>query len=220
MIQVELNKKSENPFYGFKNNLKLLQASTDASVSVTLINDAWNEAKKNKESRELFYSVLFSIGDITNRQHNIFKGKKKDSGGAANRECFYTIVQWLWNNDKKQFVKFLNAQLFNEYSCFDTLIRNRVQTKGSKILKVYSAFRDKEYRKVLLDYTYAVVNGSNPFNKLLIAKFLTIPRTSKRKGHKQMLPETKKIMLDKLKRNAEKYPADKARGTAKKYNEL
>ena len=198
MIQVELNKKSENPFYGFKNNLKLLQASTDASVSVSLINDAWNEAKKNKESRELFYSVLFSIGDITNRQHNIFKGKKKDSGGAANRESFFTIVNWLWNKDRKQFVKFLNAQLFNEYSCFDTLIRNRVQTKGSKILKVYSALHDKEYVKVLLDYFYAVINGTNPFNKLLIAKFLTIPRTSKRKGHKKMLPETKQVMFDKL----------------------
>lgn len=32
--------------------------------------------------------------------------------------------------------------------------------------------------------------------------------------------DIKEIMLDKLKLNAEKYPADKARGTAKKYNEL
>ena len=32
--------------------------------------------------------------------------------------------------------------------------------------------------------------------------------------------DIKEIMLDMLKRNAEKYPADKARGTAKKYNEL
>jgi NTP pyrophosphatase (non-canonical NTP hydrolase) len=28
------------------------------------------------------------------------------------------------------------------------------------------------------------------------------------------------IVLDKIKRNAEKYPVDKAKGTAKKYNEL
>ena len=32
--------------------------------------------------------------------------------------------------------------------------------------------------------------------------------------------DIKKIMLDKLAVNAQKYPADKARGTAKKYNEL
>ena len=32
--------------------------------------------------------------------------------------------------------------------------------------------------------------------------------------------DVKKIILDKLKQSAEKYPIDKARGTAKKYNEL
>jgi NTP pyrophosphatase (non-canonical NTP hydrolase) len=32
--------------------------------------------------------------------------------------------------------------------------------------------------------------------------------------------DIKEIMLEKLKKNALKYPADKARGTAKKYNEL
>jgi len=32
--------------------------------------------------------------------------------------------------------------------------------------------------------------------------------------------DVKQIVLDKLARNAEKYPVEKARGTAKKYNEL
>jgi NTP pyrophosphatase (non-canonical NTP hydrolase) len=32
--------------------------------------------------------------------------------------------------------------------------------------------------------------------------------------------DIKTIMLDKIRKNAEKYPADKAKGTAKKYNEL
>ena len=32
--------------------------------------------------------------------------------------------------------------------------------------------------------------------------------------------DVKRIVLDKLERNARKYPVDKARGTAKKYNEL
>ena len=79
MVQVEFNKKNENQFYGLRNCLKLLQASTDGSVSMYLVDDAWNEVKNSKENRELFYSLLFSIGDITNRQHNIFKGKKKDN---------------------------------------------------------------------------------------------------------------------------------------------
>lgn len=32
--------------------------------------------------------------------------------------------------------------------------------------------------------------------------------------------DVKQIILDKIKRNAEKYPVDKAKGSAKKYNEL
>jgi len=32
--------------------------------------------------------------------------------------------------------------------------------------------------------------------------------------------DIKQIMLDKIKKNDEKYPVDKAKGTAKKYNEL
>ena len=32
--------------------------------------------------------------------------------------------------------------------------------------------------------------------------------------------DIKQIVMDKLKRNAEKYPVDKAYGSAKKYNEL
>lgn len=32
--------------------------------------------------------------------------------------------------------------------------------------------------------------------------------------------DVKEIILDKIKSNAEKYPVDKAKGTAKKYNEL
>lgn len=194
MIEVKLNKGNENPFYGLRSCLRLQQASTDAVINESLLDEAWKEVKSNKEKRELFYSILFSVGDITNRQHNIFKGVKKDGGGNANREAFYIITKWMWKNDKKQFIKFLNANLFNEYSCFDVLFRNRVQSKGAKVVKTYSAFLDREYYDALLNYTYSVVNGTNPFNKLLIAKFLTIPRLSKRKGHKKMLPETHHLM--------------------------
>ena len=177
--------------------MKLQQASTDAIIPTSLLDDAWNEVKNSKEKRELFFSILFSIGDVTNRQHNIFKGKKKDSGGNANREGFYTIANWMWQTNRKQFIKFMNAQLFNEYACFDVLFRNRVRTKGKKVLTVYHAFQNQEYKKALLEYTYSVVNGTNPFNKLLIAKFLTIPRTSARQGHKRILPETLQVMNEK-----------------------
>ena len=193
MVKVELNKSNNNPFYGLRNCLKLFQ-SVGGIISESMLDACWNEVKDNKEHRKMFFSLLFSIGDITARQHNIFKGIKKDSGGNANREGFYTVFNWLKTNHKDQFIQFLNKGLFNEYTCFDLLFRSRVQTKGAKILKVYDIFADEWYRDKLVEFVYGVINGTNPFNKMLVAKFLTVPRLSKRSGHKQMLPATKQVM--------------------------
>ena len=196
MIKIELNKKNENPFFGLSNCLDVF--NSNISVSTIKLDEAWKEVKDSKEKREMFFSLLFSIGDITNRQHNIFNGKK-DSGGNANRESFETIISSLWKNNPYQFTKFLNAHLFNEYTCFDLLFNNRVKTKkGTKsIVSVTSMLSDKNYQKVLVEYLYSIVNGNNPFDKMLVAKFLTIPRLSKRQGHNQLLPETKRIMMAK-----------------------
>ena len=180
MVEIKLNKSNSNPFYG-------------------LLNACWNEVKDSKEQRQMFFSILFSVGDITARQHNIFKGIKKDSGGNANRAGFYVIFDWLRANHRDQFVQFLNKGLFNEYTCFDLLFRSRVQTKGAKVLKVYDIFADTWYRDKLVEFVYGVINGTNPFNKMLIAKFLTLPRLSKRAGHKQMLSQTKMVMENKAK---------------------
>lgn len=198
MIKVQLNHSNENPFYGLRNCLQLFQNSTNI-ISETQLNACYNEVKDNKVKRELFFSLLFSIGDITARQHNIFKGVKKDSGGNANREGFWTAFTWMKKNHFDQFVKFLNAGLFNEYTCFDFLFRSRVQTMKARIIKVYDVFEDAKYRTELAKYIYSVVKGNNPFNKQLIAKFLTIPRLSKRQGHKRMLEETRRVMENKSK---------------------
>lgn len=192
-MEVKLvNKTNDNPFYGLKANLRLFQ-NVGNTITNQMLNDAFAECK-TKEHRDLFFSLLFSVGDITSRQHNIYKGANVDNGGNANRESFYTIFNWLKDNHKDQFIKFLNAGLFNEFSCFDMLFRSRVQTKGSKVLNVYDIFADEWYRHELAKYVYAVINGTNPFNKFLVAKFLTIPRMTKRSGHDRMLPETKTVM--------------------------
>lgn len=196
MVEVKLNKSNNNPFYGLRNCLKLLQ-SVGGTITETMLDVCYNEVKDNKEHRQMFFSLLFSVGDITARQHNIFKGVKKDGGGNANREGFYVIFNWLKAKHKDQFIQFLNRGLFNEYTCFDMLFRSRVQTKGAKVLKVYDAFGDEWYQEKLAEYVYGVLNGTNPFNKMLVAKFLTIPRLSKRAGHKQMLPETRRVMENK-----------------------
>lgn len=194
MIKVELNHSNENPFYGLKNCLQLFQEQT-LVVTGAKLDACWNEVKDNKQHREMFFSLLFSFGDVTNRQHNIFKKIKRDSGGNSNRESFWRIFNWLKDNHFEQFEKFLNAGLFNEYSCFDLLFRSRVQsTRNGKVVQVYDVFSDHNYCQALLNYLYKVINGNNIFDKHLVAKFLTIPRLSKRQGHKRMLPETKQVM--------------------------
>jgi hypothetical protein len=91
MISVELNKKNENPFYGCSNCLKLVEQS-GTIINESHLNSAWAEVSKDLEKKKMFFSLLFSIGDITNRQHNIFKGKKVDGGGNASRDNFETII--------------------------------------------------------------------------------------------------------------------------------
>lgn len=199
MVEVKLNTQNENPFFGLRNCLKIFQLAGTANsrISDSMLNDAWNEVKNDKTKREMFFSLLFSIGDITARQHNIFGNVVRDSGGNSNREMFYHIFNWLKVNHYKQFVKFMHNGLFNEYTCFDLLFRSRVKTVGSKVVEIYDSFADEEYCTVLLDYCYKIVNGTNAFNKLLLAKFLTIPRLTKRQGHSKMLPATLTVMRNK-----------------------
>lgn len=198
MIEVKLNKSNDNPFYGLRNCLKLSQAAT-GTITYDLLDACWEEVKDNKEHREMLFSLLFSIGDITNRQHNIFKNIKKDNGGNANRGGFYNIMLWMRDRHFAQFKKFLFAGLFNEYSCFDMLFCNRVQTSKNRVVKIYQSFNDITYCSVLLEYVYKVINGTNPYDKFLVAKFLTLPRLSRRSKHKRMLDETKRIMEAKAK---------------------
>lgn len=203
-MEIQLNKSNNNPFYGLKNCINLFEKGANSTVNYSELDKCWEEVKDNKEYREMFFSLLFSIGDITSRQHNIFKGVKKDNGGSANREAFYTIFLWLKDYHKKQFIKFLNAGLFNEYTCFDNLFRSRIRsTRKGVITKVYNTLSDEKYTKELLKYVYKIINGTNPFNKFLVAKFLTIPRLSKRTNHVKMLPETLEVMQNKAKFIAE-----------------
>lgn len=193
MVQVEFNKKNENPFYGCKKCLELFQDNDH--ITTQQLDAAWREVSKDPEKVKMFYSLCFSIGDVTNRQHNIFGKKKIDSGGMSSRESFFIFVNWLLTKNLEQFKKFLFAGLFNEYNCFDTLLRNRVKTnKAGTILETYTMLSNPTYRTILAEYFYKVINGSNPFNKQLIAKFLTLPRLGKRSKHQKMLPETFKVM--------------------------
>ena len=182
---------TENPFFGMKENLKLF-SNSQGKITEQLLENAYKECD-TVEKKKLFYSLCFLIGDVTNRKHNIFKGKV-DNGGSSNRDGFSVVLDFIRKKDKKQFYKFLNCHLFNEYQCFDSLLQSRVVTKkGTKtVVGIKTVLDDSGYRKEIAKYIVKVINGNNPFDKHLIAKFMTLPRLSKRKDHKQMLPETKK----------------------------
>ena len=197
MLKVELTKKSANPFFGLRSCLELYQSASKGTIPYGLLDKCWAEVQNDKEKREMFFSLLFSFGDITARQHNLFRKKKVDSGGNAQREVFFEIMQWLKQKNYPQFKKFLFASLFNEYTCFDMLLRNRVQTqkKKAKVVKTFNALiGSEEYLNDLATFVAGVIKGKNPADKYFIAKFLTRPRMSKRKGHKRMLNETRTIM--------------------------
>lgn len=200
-LSVQLSTQEANPYQGLKNCLKIFQEGGKGTLNISLLNSAWNEVKDDKEKREMFFSLLFSIGDITARQHNIFKGNKVDSGGNAQREVFHLIYDWLKINHFKQWKKFLFSFLFNEYISFDLIFANRVKTSGKKnVVKTYSAFTGtKDYMEALVEFTVKVIKGKNPTHKYFLSKFLTRPRTSVRKGHKTMLPDTANLMMDKQK---------------------
>lgn len=201
MTHIEFNKKSNNnPFKGLTNCLSLYRSSNAYTIPSSLLDKCWEEVKNDKQKRQMFFCLLFSIGDITNRQHNIFKKQSKDSGGIANREGFTSIVKWLYNNHKQQFLTFLNKDLFTEYNCLDTLLNNRIKTiKNTRsVIPIESLLKDPIYRDELAHYLYKIIRSKNTFNKQLVAKFLTLPRLSKRSKHNRMLPDTKVNMQYKI----------------------
>lgn len=201
MEERKITSVTKNLFKGLKNCLKLYQGS----ISTNILDAAWEEVKDSKEKREMFFSLCFSRGDITNRHHKIFGDSEVDSGGNSNRPGFWIFFNWLWKTQPDQFKEFLMAGLFNEYQCFDTLFCSRVQTNRSttipKALAVYDVFEDINYRHMLADYVATIVNGNDEFDKLLVAKFLTLPRLGKRSGkfRKKLLPETERVMKNKAK---------------------
>jgi hypothetical protein len=88
-MKVEFNNHEPNPFTDLNYCLNLFN---NAPITKELLNSAYNECKNNKKKLELFYILCFQVGDITNRQHNIFHNKKVDSGGTGNKDGFRTII--------------------------------------------------------------------------------------------------------------------------------
>jgi hypothetical protein len=195
-VEVKIGRTSDNPFYGLKACLLLFQNGAKESLNPSVVDAAWKEVKDDHDKRKMFYSLLFSIGDITARQHNIFGKSKIDSGGNAARDNFRMIMIWLKKNNYMQFVKFMFAKLFNEFTSFDNLLAMRIQTK-KKSKEITKKIDMVENSVDIPIFIANIIMRGNPFDKFLVSKFLSRPRLSKRSKHKIMLPETKQMMLQK-----------------------
>jgi len=200
--QVEFNTKDSNPFYGMKNTLELYQsASKGMTPTTSKLEAAWNECE-NKEQLATLVTVLFFVGDVTNRQHNIFDGKV-DGGGNGQREVFRdTIIPFLISKIKtlRKPKRIALMTLITEYTTMDNILSVRVKTKkGTKsvisVIDMVNLFGLKD----VASYVSNIINKGTPFQKICVAKFVTRPRFSKRSGNTQMLPETVKVMETKAK---------------------
>lgn len=197
MVQVEFNTKNGNPFYGMRNTLEVYQdASKGVSIPKAKLQKAWDECKTT-EQLSVFMAVLFFVGDVTNRQHNIFDGKV-DGGGNAQRAVFRDdVIPFMVSKvSKLRKPQRLNLiKLIAEYTTMDNIVSARVKTKkGSSqvvsVIDMISVFGIKD----VASYVANIINKGTSFEKICVAKFVTRPRFSKRAGKKQMLPETKKVM--------------------------
>jgi hypothetical protein len=193
----------ENPFYGLK-SLFALHQNQGNSNTASLITPAWNESKSEKERRELFHVINFATGDIANRQHNLFGKTKVESGGNSANEQWIVYLKWLLNNNEKQFINFL--PLMVEYVGLRELTTYQIKTqKGkNKTTGTWGLLRDIQAKpkvyNALLELLVTFIDGNNPFNKTLVAKFVKIPRYSKRqafdrktgskKGTRKLLSDT------------------------------
>lgn len=195
-IVVERKPVNENPFYGLRNNLLLFQNGGKGNVTISMLNEAWKEALNDKVKREMFFTLLFSIGDITAREHNAFRGNKVDAGGNAQRMAFRIILSWMKQYANEQYWKFVFSRMVNEYTNFDNLFGFRVQTvkKTKKLSGTIASTLDLEELRKLAQYAANVILHGSDDDKRLIAKYITRPRTSKRQKHKELLPATKTVM--------------------------
>lgn len=140
LLEKKLSKiTEENPFYKMGSTLNLsvqLPKAADtigASQIYSYLNQAWQECSASKEKRELFFSIVFSIGDIENREHNIFTQKRMknvDGGGFSKRRIFAYCLKWILESCPDQFYAFM--PIYGEYYNLDALMFYFIKTDRLK----------------------------------------------------------------------------------------
>ena len=178
---------SENPFYQMRDSLRMfneLQKVDDATVQKSAVNAylnaAWKECSNDLIKRQLFMSILFSIGDITDREHNLFrrvKIKDVENGGYSKRRTFILCLQWMLDTVPEQFYRFL--PIIGEYYNLDGTMLYELRTDRAKgtlkeVLKL-----NVDINRVT-DYIATVLRAADDNTAFLWAKWLPhIPGTKR-----------------------------------------
>lgn len=187
-LQVKMSQVSENPFYGkssLKNLLNVAKTVTSKSQMFSYLEQAWNECKNDKTLREAFYIICFSVGDITNRDHNLFEKQKVDNGGEACRPQMMWILSWIRKNQPSQYYKFMFNRIITEFISWFAILAGQVRTtKGKKNIdtaatETYNVLKEHDLNKVAEFIADRLKNGSL-IDKVMLAKWLVKPRLSKR----------------------------------------
>lgn len=189
-------KKTENPFYGKRALLDMFQKvsklgeNPSESTIMSYFDKAYREAS-DRPSKELFYVMMFSFGDIANREHNVFTsyfGKNKvQAGGESLRKVFIYGLKWMMKNDPNQFYQFL--PIIGEYTNLENPFYYQLRTdrKTGRLLEVLSIVpTNSEERANFIDVvsTFLVDKISSaktsPATHAVLSKWLKTPNFSKR----------------------------------------
>jgi len=196
-LQAKIN-KSENPFYGSSKLLNMFQqlpkmGSAPIKTSIySYLTAAYDECSNDEQKKELFYTILFSIGDVNNREHNLFSVKKMkdvDQGGNSLRKAFFYCLEWMltFNEEtKNQFYEFL--PIISEYTNIENLFLHQLRTDRKKGNVTEKLMLPIDIEKVT-SYIASVINNprTTDISHTLWAKFLPRPDFSVRKRTKTVL---------------------------------
>ena len=194
MLTLKSKASNENPFYGSDALLNMFQqmpkmgSSPNKNSVFNYLNAAYRECDTS-EKKELFYVIMFSIGDIANRDHNVFKKvgiKKADNGGNSLRKLFIYCLEWMLTNNaetKTQFYQFL--PVLADYTNFENLFIHQLKTDRLKggVQEVIKLPIDVDK---VTDYLASIINSAKTpdITHGLLAKFL--PRDSSIKPRKRV----------------------------------
>jgi len=198
----------ENQFYGSDSLLEMFQqlpkvgSEPNKSVVDRYLTNAYKECD-TYEKKQLFYSIVFMLGDISNREHNLFgrKGLKKvENGGSSLRKAFLYSLEWMlkYNSEtEKQFYEFM--PIIGEYTNNKNLFFYEIRTDRKKGTVLEEIKLPINIDKVT-DYISSVLKDArtNDATRTLWAKFLPRPSFGKRKRFNTVLEGREKSVSKKL----------------------